>query len=148
MSMVGGGHMGMMSDMMGGGHMRMMKKYKKLGLSDEQEQQIYDIQHKLHKQHWSIMGPMIDVRAELRKAHAGDRPDPKSIGAVYGKMFDLKRQMIEATLEANNSAKDVLTEEQIAQMEKMKHKRKKMMHGQGKMMQGECGMMQGQAGPE
>lgn len=139
MGMMGGGQMGMMGGMMGGGHMGMMKKYKKLGLSDEQEQQISEIQHKLHKQHWAIMGPMIDVKAELRKAHAGDRPDPKAIGAVYGKMFDLKRQMIEATLEAKNSAKDVLTEEQIAQMKQMKHKRQKMMQGQGGMMQGQGG---------
>lgn len=85
------------------------------------------------------MGPMIDVKAELRKAHAGDRPDPKAVGAVYGKMFDLQRQMIEATLEAKNSAKDVLSEEQIAQMKQMKHKRQKMMHGQGGMMQGQGG---------
>ena len=85
------------------------------------------------------MGEVIDVKAELRKIHAEDRPDPKTAGAVYGKMFDLRRRMIEATLEANNSARDVLTEEQIAQMKQMKHKRHKMMHGQGGMMHGQCG---------
>ena len=100
-------------------------------MSDEQEQQIDDIQHKLRKEHWALMGQMIDVEAELRKAHAADRPDPKAIGAVYGKMFDIKRQMIEAVLEARNNAKDVLTEEQLEKMRKMKHKHRGMMQGQG-----------------
>jgi hypothetical protein len=68
------------------------------------------------------------------------------VGAVYGKIFDLKRQMIEAMLTAKNSSMDVLTEEQLAQMEKMKHKGGGMMQGQGGMMQGQGGMMQGQGG--
>ncbi|MFC1681695.1 Spy/CpxP family protein refolding chaperone, partial [Pseudomonadota bacterium] len=143
--MMGGGHMGMMGDMMGGGHMGMMKKFKMLGLTEEQEIKIDDIQHQLHKQHWAIMGQMIDVKAELRRVHAGDPPDAKAIGAVYGKMFDLKRQMIETTIEAKNNATGVLTEAQAAQMKNMKQRRK-MMHSQGGMMQGQGGMMQGQGG--
>ena len=143
MPMMGGGHMGMMGGMpmMGGGHMGIMGKYKGLGLSDEQKQQMTDIQHKLRKKHWEIMGQMIDQQVALQKAHAGDRPDPKAVGAVYSQIFDLKRQMIEASLEAKNSANDVLTEEQLAQMKKMKHQRG-MMHGG--MMQGHGGMMQGE----
>ena len=149
MGMMGGGdHMGMMGNMMGGGgHMGMMNKYKGLGLSDEQKQQMSDIKYKLRKEHWAIMGQMIDQHAALQKAYAGERPDPAAVGAVYGKIFDLKRQMIEARLAAKNSAKDVLTEEQRAQMKKMKHKRGGMMHGQDGKMQGQnCqgGMMQGQ----
>ena len=151
MGMMGGGdHRGMMGNMMGGGgHMGMMNKYKGLGLSDEQKQQMSDIKYKLRKEHWAIMGQMIDQHAALQKAYAGDRPDPAAVGAVYGKIFDLKRQMIEARLAAKNSAKDVLTEEQRAQMKKMKHKRGGMMHGQDGKMQGQnCqgGMMQGQGG--
>ena len=61
--------MGMMG---GGGHMGMMGKYKGLGLSDEQKQQMSDIQHKLRKKHWEIMGQMIDQQAALQKAHAGE----------------------------------------------------------------------------
>ena len=149
---MGGGHMGMMGDKMGGGHMGMMKKFKMLGLTEEQEIKIDDIQHQLHKQHWAIMGQMIDVRAELRKVHAGDPPDAKAVGAVYGKMFDLKRQMIETTIEAKNNAMGVLTDAQAAQMKNMNQRRKMMhsqggmMHSQGGMMQGQGGMMQGQGG--
>ena len=111
---MGGGHMGMMRNMMGGDHMGMMSRYKGIGLTDEQKQQMSDIQHGLRKKHWEIMGQMIDQQAALQKAHAGDRPDPKAVGAVYSEIFDLKRQMIEASLEAKNSAKNVLTEEQRA----------------------------------
>ena len=129
--------------MMGGGHMGMMKAFRRLDLTDEQENKISEIQHRLHKQHWSIMGQMIDVKEELRKAHSEDRPDPKAVGMVYSRMFDLKRQMIEASIEAKNSAMDTLTGEQISQLKKMKHKRRKFMHGQGGMMHGQGGMMQG-----
>jgi Spy/CpxP family protein refolding chaperone len=150
MGMMGGDHMGMMGNMMGGGgHMGMMNKYKRLRLSDEQKQQMSDIKYKLHKEHWAIMGQMIDQHAALQKAYAGERPDPAAVGAVYGKIFDLKRQMIEARLKSKNSAKDVLTEEQRAKMKKMKHKRRGMKQGQGGKMQGQnCqgGMMQGQGG--
>jgi Spy/CpxP family protein refolding chaperone len=151
MGMMGGGdHMGMMGNMMGGGgHMGMMNKYKRLRLSDEQKQQMSDIKYNLRKEHWAIMGQMIDQHAALQKAYAGERPDPAAVGAVYGKIFDLKRQMIEARLKSKNSAKDVLSEEQRARMKKMKHKRRGMKQGQGGKMQGQnCqgGMMQGQGG--
>jgi Spy/CpxP family protein refolding chaperone len=139
--MGGGGDMGMMG---GGGHM--MNKYKGLGLSQEQEQQMIDIFHELHKKHWALMGQMIDQQAALQKAYATDRPDPAAVGVVYGQIFDLKRQMIEANLKAKNDAKDVLTEEQLAQMKKMKHQRGGMMQGHGGMMQGHGGMMQCQGG--
>ena len=92
------------------------------------------------------MGPMIDLHAELHKAYAEERPDPKAIGATYGKIFDLKRQMIEATLEAKNASKDVLTEEQLAKMKEMKQRRRGMMRGPGGMMRGPGGMMRGQGG--
>ena len=136
-NMMGGGHIGMMGNMMGGGHMGMMGKFKGLDLSDEQKAKMSEIQYKLRKKHWEIMGPMIDQQAALHKAYAGDRPDPVAVGAVYGKIFDLKRQMIEAMLAAKNSAMDVLTEDQAAQMKKMKHEGGGMMHGQGGMMHGQ-----------
>ena len=138
----GGGHMGMMG---GGGHM--MNKYKGLGLSQEQEQQMIDVHHELRKKHWALMGQMIDQQAALQKAYATDRPDPATVGVVYGQIFDLKRQMIEASLKADNNAKEVLTEEQLAQMKKMKHQRGGMMQGHGGMMHGHGGMMQGRGGP-
>jgi len=133
---MGGGHMGMMGNMMGGGHMGRMGKFKGLDLSDEQKAKMSEIRYKLRKKHWEIMGPMIDQQAALHKAYAGDRPDPAAVGAVYGKIFDLKRQMIEARLTAKNSSMDVLTEEQRAQMKKMNHKGGGMMQGQG--MQGQA----------
>jgi Spy/CpxP family protein refolding chaperone len=127
----GGGSSAGMGQKMGGGHSGMMVKFKGLGLSDEQKAEIGDIQYKLHKQHWVLMGPMIDQLHALKKGRAGDRPDPAAVGAVYGKIFDLKRQMIEAGIAAKNSSMDVLTEEQAARMKEMKKKH------QGGMMQGQ-----------
>jgi Spy/CpxP family protein refolding chaperone len=131
-SAIGMGHMG-------GGHSGMMGKFKGLGLSDEQKAKMSDIQYKLHKRHWELMGPMIDQQQALKKARAGDRPDPAAVGAVYGKIFDLKRQMIEARIAAKNSSMDVLTDEQAAKMKEMKK-----MQGHGGM--GHGGMKHGQSG--
>ena len=129
-------HVQLFYKMLGGGHMGMMGKFKGLDLSDEQKAKMSEIQYKLRKKHWEIMGPMIDQQAKLHKAYAGGRPDPAAVGAVYGKIFDLKRQMIEARLAARNNAMDVLTEEQLARMKMMKHRGGGMMQGQGGMMQG------------
>ena len=130
MGMMGGDHMGMMGNMMGGGHLGMMGQFQGLALSADPKAKMGEIQYKLRKKHWEIMGPMIDQHAELHNAYAGDRPDPAAVGAVYGEIFDLKRQMIEARLAAKNSAMDVLTEDQLTQMKKMKHKGGGMMQGQ------------------
>lgn len=135
-SMMSGDHMGMMDHMpmMGGGHHRgMMGIYRELDLNAEQQQKINDIEYGLRKKHWEIMGQMIDQQAALQKAYATDRPDPKTVGSVYSQIFDLKRQMIEAALEAKNGMMDVLTEDQLAQMRKMRHGHGGMTHGHGMM---------------
>lgn len=148
MPMMGGsGHMNAMDQMsmMGGDHMGMMRKYKRLDLTDEQQQQMRTIEHKLHKTHWQIMGLMIDEKAALREAYAVDQPNPPAVGAIYGKIFDLKRQMIEAMLAAENSSESVLTEEQKVKMKARGRHRGAMkggMPGCGGMKRGQ--MMQGQ----
>ena len=95
-----------------------------LDLTDEQREQIATIHDELHKQHWSLRGSMFDDQSKLRRLYAAQPRDAKAIGASYGHIFDVRRQMIEATIEASNRAAAVLTEEQRKQLEPVRRGRR------------------------
>ena len=110
-----------MPEMRGPGHGMMagFGKFWKLDLNQEQRSRLSRIQYDLRRQHWNLKGKIIDEQAKLYDLHAADRPDPKKIGAVYGAIFDIRRQMIESTIEAMNRARDVLTREQQARLKQL-----------------------------
>lgn len=146
----GMGHMGMMTGMrpcMGGmpgggmGHMGMMSvtgDFHMLELDDAQRAEIRKIRSQLRKESLPIMGRVMDEQDKLCDLYAQERRDAKAIGSVYAKIFDMQRQMIEASIEAHNRAREVLTDEQRARA-KTKDVRRGMMGGQGRDM----GMMGG-----
>ena len=101
---------GMGPGMMGAGPMRGLE------LSRDQQEQMARIETELRKRNWSLQGGIIDARGELLELYADETPDPNKIGAVYGKIFDLRRQMIEATIEAQNRQRAILTDEQRSQL--------------------------------
>ncbi|MGD8940687.1 MAG: Spy/CpxP family protein refolding chaperone [Gammaproteobacteria bacterium] len=140
--MMGAGHMMGGFGMMGGGMMgmpgMMMGGYGMLDLSDKQMDQLNDIQTKLQKDQWQLMGKMLDEQANVRKAWSGDKPDPKKVGAAYAEISKLQRQALEARVEAMNKMYDTLTDEQ---REQLKSGRRGMwgqmgspMHRGGRMM--------------
>jgi Spy/CpxP family protein refolding chaperone len=104
--------------MMGMGGMGMMGLHGiyMLDLTDEQRGKINAVQDALRKQHWEIMGKMMDQHNALRDLYDADTLDAKAIGAAYDKIFDLKRQLITAGIEAHNKARAALTKEQLAQL--------------------------------
>lgn len=53
-----------------------------------------------------------------------------AVGAVYGKIFDAKRERIQAEIEARNRVMSVLTEEQRAQLHGMHHQPHQRHHSQ------------------
>jgi len=120
-----------MSMMMGKNKgMKMMQRMGITDLSDEQQKSINGIHDSMRKRHWELMGSAMDEQANLRDAMAVDRPDPKVVGEIYGRLFALKQQMVESRLETHNAVLDTLSEEQREQM-----KNNMMMsggHGQGK----------------
>lgn len=83
-----------------------------LGLNDDQQQKISQIHQELRKQHWDLMGKMFDESAKLRQLFFADKRDPKAIGEQQQRVFDLRRQMTESWVEAQNRIEDVLTPEQ------------------------------------
>lgn len=124
MGMMGGqGMMGMMGgmgmDMMGGGGMMDSMgttPFPMLDLTEQQRTRINKIQRSLRKKNWSTMDKIMDEKDRLRDLNAMEKRNPRKIGAVYGRIFNFKRQMIETTITANNQKEAVLTKEQYKQL--------------------------------
>ena len=126
MPMMGGG-MGTMGGEMGPGSCGMigggagMMGYGALGALDitkDQQAKINKIQDDLRKQHWAIMGKMMDEQSKLRDLYADEKLDAKKIGAVSDAVYALRKQMIESRIDAINRMRDVLTKEQREQLNK------------------------------
>jgi len=105
----------------GGGHGMMggygMGPYAMLDLSDDQRSKINKIHDAERKQHWAIMGKMMDVENKQRDLLAQSEPDPKKVGAAYAEMAKLRQQMLESHVQANNDMQKLLTKEQREQMQ-------------------------------
>lgn len=114
MGMGMGGGMGMGPGMMGPG--MGAGPFAMLNLSPEQRTKVNAIQDSLRKQQWTLQGKINDEEARLRDLYLVDQPDPKKIGQVYDGIFDLRRQMIEGQVQAQNQMRNVLTPEQRNQI--------------------------------
>jgi Spy/CpxP family protein refolding chaperone len=92
-----------------------------LNLTDDQRAKINKILDNERKQHWAVMGKMMDEQIKLRDLYAQSEPDPKKVGAAYGAIAKLQQQMIEAHVQAGNEIHKILTKEQREQMEQWRH---------------------------
>lgn len=118
------GHMGGMmgghgAGMMGAPHMHMIMS---LDLNDEQRSKINKLSDELKHNNWATKGLIMDESAKLRDLYAADKRDPAAIGKEYQKIFDLQRQMIEATITNQNRVEELLTPEQRTQLKTLHHK--------------------------
>ena len=121
MDMMGGSGMGGGMSMMGGqgmcGSMGMMRggmgPLLMLNLTAEQRTKINAIHDGLRKEHWAIMGKIMDEQAKLRDLFEAEKPDTKKIGPVFDTIFSLRKQMILTSIDAKNSVREVLTKEQL-----------------------------------
>lgn len=132
MNMMGGGTMGGMGMMGRDG----MGPFSRLDLSDEQRAKLRKIEDEQRKKTWGLMGKMMDGSAKLRELYDADAPDANKIGAVYDRVFDLKREAIVAGIEARNKARAALTKEQQDQIQQWRR------GGMGGGMMGGDGMAQ------
>ena len=96
--------------------MEMMRRMGVTNLTEAQQNSINQLHDSMRKLHWELMGSAMDEQASLRDTLSVERPDPKQVGQIYGRLFDLKRQMIESRISTHNSVLDLLTEEQAQQM--------------------------------
>ncbi len=129
------GYCGMMGDMdnmpmmgMGQGMMGMRAVWM-IDLTPDQRTKINKIQDDLRKQHWATMGKIMDEQAKLRDLYAADTLDAKKIGAVYDAISGLRKQMIEAGINAVNGINEVLTKEQREELKQLRRGRYGMRRG-------------------
>jgi len=112
-----------------------------LDLSDEQRAKIDKIFDAERKQHWGIMGQMLEEQNKLRDLYNADQPDPKKVGAAYGQIAKLRQQMLETHVQASNQMQQVLTKEQREQLQQWRR------GGWGWGPRGPAGGKPGAAGP-
>lgn len=115
--------MGMQQPMMpmqGMQPMNMPNPLSMLQLSQEQMKQLADIGNAARDQSMAMMKNMGEAAQKLPNLMSSSAPDPKAIGAIYGKMFDIQQQMIEAAIATYNKQLTVLTKEQREKWEAMR----------------------------
>ena len=83
-----------------------------LKLSDKQREEWNKLQQETMNKNWALMGQMHDQMFKLQEQYAKDKPDPKAVGDAYSKLSDLRRQMIENHIRAQNQFESSLTKEQ------------------------------------
>lgn len=118
-----GGGYGMGPGMMGGfgggwGIHGMMGAYlgSDLNLTDAQQVKIGKIMDETRKQHWALMGAMMDQQVRLRDLSAASKPDDAAIGAAYRSLSQMQQQMFETMVAAQKRMDAVLTKEQREQL--------------------------------
>lgn len=113
--MMGGG--GMMGGYgYGRGGMMGLGPLQALDLSNEQLGKINQIQDETRRKNWGVMGKLIDEQSHMRDLFLADRRDPAAIGKQAMKIADLRRQMLEASVDAHNRVEALLSKEQREQL--------------------------------
>jgi Spy/CpxP family protein refolding chaperone len=117
--MMGGGY-GMGPGMMGGPGGHGLGTIRSLNLSDAQRTQLSQIEGGLRKKNWDLMGQMQDEMAKLRDGWSAKKTDRTSILAANKRMFELRQQMLENRLDAQDKAEALLTPQQREQYDKLR----------------------------
>lgn len=100
-----------------------------LGLSDEQRSKIRKIHHELRGKQWALMGQMMDARDKLRDLYDAETQDAAAINKQYQAIDDLRKQMVDNSVDAHNRVNAILTKEQ-------REKARDWGRGYGPMMHG------------
>ena len=87
-----------------------------LDLSDEQRSKVNAIQDEVRKQHWGLMGSMMDEQSRLRDLYEAAKPDSAAIEQAYKRIGELQQKMFESSIDAHKRMDAVLTDEQRKQM--------------------------------
>jgi len=105
------GGYGMGPGMMGLGN------YRGLDLSADQKSKISQIQQEVRKKHWALMGQMMDAQYKLQELYDADKQDSAAINKQYKEIEDLRRQMVDSSVDAHNRINGMLTKEQREKLE-------------------------------
>lgn len=110
--MMGYGGNGMMGyggpGMMGyGGH-----AFRMLDLNEQQRSKLSQIHDEVRKKNWELMGKLLDEQAVMRELFSADKRDPAAIGKQSMKVAELRRQLLEASVDAHNRMEALLSKDQ------------------------------------
>ena len=107
---------GMMGGYGAGGMMGLGGPLYQLDLNEQQLSKITQIQDETRRKNWSVMGKLLDEHAHMRDLFLAEKRDPAAIGKQAMKIAELRRQMLEASVEAHNRVEALLTKEQQEQL--------------------------------
>ena len=113
------GGYGMGPGMIGGPGGHGLGAIHRLDLSDAQRVQLRGIEDDLRRQNWGLMGQMQDEMAKLRDAWSTTKTDRAAVLAANKRMFELRQQMLQNRLDAQDKAEALLTPQQIEQYDKL-----------------------------
>jgi len=115
------GGYGMGPGMMGGFGLGPIQQ---LNLNDDQRKQLTKVEDDLRKKNWDLMGKMHDEMAKMRDgAWASEKRDRNAILAANKRMSELRQQMLENGLDAQDKAEALLTPQQKEQVKKLARSR-------------------------
>lgn len=125
--MMGGGY-GMGPGMMGHGMMG-YGDFRELNLSSEQKAQITQLRKAMRSKQWALMDDMMEAQDRLQDLYDADKQDAAAINKQYKVIEDLRRQMVENSVEANNQVNAILSKEQREKLRERKRSYGPMMRG-------------------
>ena len=105
------------------------RNYRGLDLSADQKSKITPIQKEMRSKQWALMGEIMDAQDKLQELYDADKQDSAAINKQYKVIEDLRRQMVDNSVEAHNRINSILTKEQ-------REKFREQGRGYGPMMRG------------
>lgn len=123
-----GGMMGGMMGPYGRDGMMGLGPLQALDLDEQQIGRMNQIRDELRRKNWAAMGKLQDERAQMRDLFLADKRDPAAIGRQSMKIAELRRQLLEARIDAHNRIEALLSKEQKAQLRS--YRRGWMMNGE------------------
>ena len=91
----------------------LMPMLRGMELNPEQNTKLRAIIKEHRNKHLPLSMKRLDLVDDLEIAYSSsDKPDPVKIGELYGKIFEVRKEMIQSSLEAKNKVADILTPEQ------------------------------------
>lgn len=81
-------------------------------LSSVQRAKSREIQRELFKKESELREKMFMEHGQIEDLYDVDKPDPKAVRAAYDRLYNIRKEMIEARIQARNKMYDLLTDDQ------------------------------------
>jgi Spy/CpxP family protein refolding chaperone len=111
-----GGMMGGMMGPYGREGMMGLGPLQALDLDEQQIGKVNQIRDELRRRSWNALGKLQDEQAQMRDLLLAEKRDPAAIGKQSMKIAELRRQLLEAQIDAHNRIEALLSKEQKAQL--------------------------------